>query len=99
MDPATWRTMVDRTRELERSLGCGIKKVEGNEQQTAVLQRRSIRVAHDLAVGAVIQRNDLVVLRPAPIDSLAPYELPKLVGLQLRRSKRKGDCLLWNDFE
>src|SRR5205823_7586903 len=40
MDRRTWREMVDRTRELELALGNGIKRIEDNEQQTVVLQRR-----------------------------------------------------------
>jgi GTP:adenosylcobinamide-phosphate guanylyltransferase len=36
MDPKSWRDMVDRTRELEAALGNGIKKIEGNELETAV---------------------------------------------------------------
>lgn len=40
MNPQTWREMVDRTRELEASLGDGIKRVEENEKETRILQRR-----------------------------------------------------------
>jgi N-acetylneuraminate synthase len=38
MDSDTWRDMVDRTRELENSLGVDIKKVEDNEMETVILQ-------------------------------------------------------------
>ena len=51
MDPATWRAMVDRTRVLEVSLGLYIKKVEENEKDTVVLQRRSIRAVADIKPG------------------------------------------------
>jgi hypothetical protein len=37
-----------RTRDLESSLGDGNKKVEANEQETVVIQRRSLRAARDL---------------------------------------------------
>ena len=40
--------MVDRTRLLELALGGTLKKVEENEKETVVLQRRSIRVIRDL---------------------------------------------------
>ena len=42
MDPKTWREMVDRTRELEFSLGDGNKKIQDNEKDSYVVQRRSI---------------------------------------------------------
>jgi sialic acid synthase SpsE len=99
MDPRSWREMVDRTRELENSLGGGVKQVEGNERETAVVQRRSIRLARELPAGATVRREDLAVLRPAPQDSLPPYELARVVGRTLRRSMANGDYLRWNDLE
>ena len=43
MNPRSWRDMVDRARELEAALGTGIKRIEENELDTVVVQRRSIR--------------------------------------------------------
>ena len=40
--------MVDRTRELEQSLGNGLKTVEKNELDTHIIQRRSIRINKNL---------------------------------------------------
>jgi sialic acid synthase SpsE len=45
MTPASWREMVDRTRELENALGRAVKRVAGNEQATVVVQRRCLRPA------------------------------------------------------
>ena len=41
MNPSSWKEMVDRSRELESSLGDGNKKVERNELETVVLQKKS----------------------------------------------------------
>ena len=54
MTPATWREMVTRARELEAALGDGIKRIEENEREAAVVQRRCLRLARDLGAGAVI---------------------------------------------
>lgn len=99
MDPQAWREMIDRTRELEYALGTGIKKVEDNEEETVILQRRSIRLKADLPPGATLTREDLTVLRPCPEDALPPYELVKVLGRQLRRAKKAGEHLRWNDIE
>ena len=32
MNPVSWKVMVETTRELERALGDGIKRVEENEK-------------------------------------------------------------------
>lgn len=99
MNPATWREMVDRTRELEACLGDGEKKIEPNERETAIVQRRCVRAIRELKEGAVLAMNDLNVLRPCPADAVAPYDIQKLIGKQLRRSVHAGEHLKWDDVE
>jgi sialic acid synthase SpsE len=83
MTPATWRDMVDRTRELEASLGHATKEVADNELETVVIQRRCIRAAADLPAGTVLTRDHLEVLRPAPHGSIPPYDIGLLIGKTL----------------
>lgn len=99
MNPATWRDMVVRTRELENSLGAGRKKVEDNEKETVILQRRSIRLKRDLPKGFTLVRDSLAVLRPCPEDAIQPYNINKIIGRQLRKPMEAGDYLRWNDIE
>jgi sialic acid synthase SpsE len=98
LDPAAWRTMVDRTRELEAALGDGNKCVQPNEQDTLVLQRRCLRAAHAVAAGTVLSRTDVEPLRPAPKDAILPYELPATLGKTVRRDLQEGDYLRWVDL-
>lgn len=99
MDPGSWREMVDRTRELENALGVGIKRVEDNEQETVVLQRRAVCMTTDLPVGSTLLRDHLTVLRPCPKDGLPPYRIDELVGKKLRRDISTGEHLRWIDLE
>lgn len=98
MDPKTWRDMVDRTRELELSLGVGIKKVEENEIDTVILQRRSLRLTRDLFLGESIRESDLIALRPCPSDALSPAYKVAIIGLNLLHSMKKGEYLKWTDL-
>jgi len=98
MDPRTWRDMVDRTRELEAALGGGVKKVEDNEKDTVVIQRRSIRLARDAAEGTTLSEADLTVLRPCPADGLPPHHMPEVLGKKLRRSMKEGEHISWLDL-
>lgn len=98
MHPAAWREMVDRSRELENALGVGIKKVEDNEKETIVLQRRSIRIAKELKQGAVITKENLEVLRPCPEESMQPYLIDKVVGKSVSRDMKIGEHLKWTDL-
>ena len=98
MNPTDWRDMVVATRELENSLGNGIKKIEDNEKQTAVLQRRAIRLVQDLPAGTLLEREHLTVLRPCPADAISPMELVAVPGKKLMRDMTTGDYLRWNDL-
>ena len=95
MDPAAWREMVARTRELELAFGSPNKTVAENEQQTVVLQRRCLRAAVDLAAGTVLQAEMLEALRPAPPDAVMPYELSKVCGRKLAAPLQAGGYLSW----
>jgi sialic acid synthase SpsE len=99
MSPASWREMVDRTRELENALGCGIKQVEENEKDTVIIQRRAIRVIKDLAAGTVLTRDLMTVLRPCPADGLPPYRIDELIGRHLRQDIKAGEHLRWISIE
>lgn len=98
MTPATWREMVDRTRELEMSLGDGQKKIEDNERETVIVQRRCVRAKHDLEPNTDIRDADLEMLRPCPPGAIAPFEAPRLLGRQLKRRVASGQHLTWDDF-
>lgn len=99
MNPIAWNNMVARTRELEAALGCGVKKVEDNEQQTILLQRRAVRASINLEVGHVLQQGDLCVLRPCPMGAVLPYQLEELIGRTLRQPKESGDHFTSRDYE
>jgi sialic acid synthase SpsE len=99
MDPRTWRDMVDRTRELENALGTGIKRVEPNEAETVVLQRRSLRARTALAAGTVIDAAMLEPLRPCPADAIPPIHMNAVTGRRLRNAIGAGDHLKWTDLE
>jgi len=98
MDPKTWSEMVERSRELEIALGVGVKKIEENELDTVVLQRRAIRLAHDCSIGHVLCEDDLTVLRPCPVDALKPYEIKFVLGRSLLNAKTKGEYLTQSDL-
>jgi sialic acid synthase SpsE len=99
MDPMCWKDMVDRTRELEAALGAGIKRIENNERETAILQRRSIRVKESLPLGHLITVGDVEFLRPCPVDALPPYMLEKILGKRTSRALLKGQHLSIYDIE
>jgi len=95
MDFDSWKDMVDRTRELELALGSNMKKVEDNEKETVVLQRRAIRAKRNLLKGEVITQDVIEVLRPCPEDALPPYNIERVLNKTLIRDVVAGDCITW----
>jgi sialic acid synthase SpsE len=93
MTPSTWSEMVQRTRELEQALGDGVKRVEDNELDTVIVQRRCIRLARDLRAGVPLTIADLECLRPAEPGSLEPYRVDDVVGRTLARDLVRGHAL------
>ena len=93
MNPTTWKRMVMETRILENSLGNGYKKVEKNENQSIIIQRRSIRAKEKLSKGQKIQRHMLAYLRPCPKKALNPYEKHKILKKTLTKNIAKGDII------
>ena len=98
LNPKTWRDMVDATRQLESALGDGVKRVEANERDTVVVQRRAIRVRNDTPAGRPLTEADLESLRPCPPDAVDPRRLPDILGRSLKTAKPAGDAVRWTDF-
>tara|TARA_B110000977_G_scaffold198381_2_gene283119 strand:- start:1932 stop:3017 length:1086 start_codon:yes stop_codon:yes gene_type:complete len=95
MDPTSWREMVLRSRELESALGVGVKRVEFNELSASIVQRRSIRVRNNVAVGAVLTRENLDVLRPCPEGAIQPHEIGAVLGQKVKVGISAGEHLTW----
>ena len=99
MNPNSWREMVLRSKELQDSLGSHSKKVEDNERETVILQRRSIRLKIDKGLGSTINENDLIELRPCPTDSIPASKINTVLGKILTRDIKKGEYLRWIDLK
>ena len=93
MNPQTWKLMVNETRNLERSLGDGVKKVEKNEKETVIVQRRGVWINKDKVKGSKLNYNDLNILRPCPKNSISPFEIEKYIGKKFKKKVIKNDLL------
>lgn len=99
LDTTSWKEMVAKCRELEATLGDGEKKIEENEKDSYIVQRRCIRVNRDIHVGELIGRGVLEVLRPCPPNSIQPSEIGKVLCKIIKKEKKAGEALYFSDFE
>lgn len=98
MNPLTWREMINRTRELELSLGLEEKKIEQNEIETVILQRRALRAKKDLKSGDEITEQDVIALRPCPKEGIIPFDKEKILNKKINKNILKGDLIKWEDL-
>ena len=97
MNPNSWKEMVERTRELENALGTSRKFVEKNEEESVVIQRRSLRAKLDIKKGSIINKDMFEPLRPSPNDAIKITYINSIEGHTLARDICKGDYLKFND--
>lgn len=91
MNPKSWQEMVARSRELEYALGSPYKKIEDNERETAIVQRRCVRAGVDIQKGDVINRDMLEVLRPATSGAVSPSQIYVIFGCVASRAIAQGE--------
>lgn len=98
LDPVAWSEMVLRTKELELAMGDGCKRVEENEKNTYIVQRRAIRLSKQVSAGHILSRDDLEFLRPCPQGAITPMEIENVIGKRLNIEKAQGDSISWQDL-
>jgi len=99
MNPQSWKEMVERSRELEQSLGTEKKNIEKNELETVIVQRRAVRAKIKLSKDQKINLSNIISLRPCPKNSILPYESNKVIGKVLKKDIEKGDLIKWKDLK
>jgi len=97
MDPSSWSEMITKSRELENALGDGIKKVEENELETFILQRRAMRAISNLPSGTLLTTENIIPLRPCPNEGVDPSRCFELIGRVLNRDIDKGELIKVSD--
>ncbi len=99
MNPKTWKEMVKACYELKEAMGDGEKRVEENEADTVMIQRRCYYLCRDIGKGERVEEKDIFPLRPVQNGAVLPYEREQILGKKLTRDKSKEECLLWEDLE
>ena len=99
MNPKTWLEMIKRSRELEIALGSDIKKIEENEKESYMVQRRSIHFNKKKEKNTKIYEKDLIYLRPYLKNSLHPFEKSKILGKKVNKKFEKGEIIFWKDLK
>ena len=73
------------------------KKVEDNEKDTVVIQRRALRASREMK-REIITADCVEALRPCPLDALPPYQKDQLINRTLQHDIAAGDYFTWNSI-
>lgn len=98
MNPQTWKEMVKESSHLYDALGDGIKRVESNEEDTVVVQRRSLYYNKPIKEGQMITADDVFPLRPAKKGAVKPYEIDAVIGKKVCRDIEADKDVRWEDI-
>jgi len=80
-------------------LGDGIKKVEKNEKETLILQRRSVRAICDVTKGEKLSFDKIEFQRPCPENAIKPNDLNRLLNKKLKKTLKANDYLTKSHFK
>ena len=75
----------------ERESRESIKKLEDNEKQTVVLQRRALRATRDIKKGEKLSFEDFEFQRPCPVDAFCINDYKTIIGKHVNRDIVEGD--------
>lgn len=96
MDTNDFKQMVDYIRELELAMGESRKVVVEEEEETVIVQRRSIYSKRDIPKGKVIEKDDLIELRPAL--GIAPKFKTNIIGRVATIDIKSDMPIQWNNI-
>jgi len=99
MNPKSWEKMIDASRNLELSLGSELKKIEKNEKNTVILQRRSARLKKNIIIREKIRSEDIEFLRPCPKNAAPIYEIHKIYNKKSPVNLYKNNYITLNQFK
>lgn len=100
--PFEWRAMMNAADTVWLALGDGVKRIETNELESVIVQRRALRYAPDrppMAKGTLVLAQDVVATRPCLPGALEPSRVEEVLGRSLRRGVEPDTLVRLEDFE
>jgi N,N'-diacetyllegionaminate synthase len=95
--PAELKQMVTSIRNIEKAIsGNGIKEPSDSEKKNLSVVRKSLHYKHDLTKGSVIEKQNLVTLRPG--NGISPMDYEEIIGKTLSRNVLKNELIKTTDF-
>ncbi|EMO53383.1 N-acetylneuraminate synthase [Leptospira noguchii] len=91
LEPNELKTMVRSIRNVELSLGDGIKKPSSSEFKNISIARKSIVAASSIKAGEIFTRENLTTKRPG--DGISPMRFDEVIGLKAKRDFSEDELI------
>ena len=97
LEPDELKAMAKAIRNVEKSLGDGIKRPAQDELELMKVARRSLVAARDIRAGEVVKESDIVIKRPG--TGILPRFKEIVIGIRPMRDIKKEEPFNWEDFK
>jgi N,N'-diacetyllegionaminate synthase len=91
--PEELQALVRAIRNVEKSLGNGVKRSMPSEENTKDVARKSLVAAYPLESGTIVNEDMIAIKRPG--KGISPPELKYLVGRELKRDVMEDELFSW----
>lgn len=97
VDPVEFSNLVQSIRNIEKSLGDGVKRCMPSEVSTKIAARKSIVLTRDKRAGEAIRKEDIAIKRPG--TGIEPRYNAEVIGKVLVNDMHRDQVLTWGDLE
>lgn len=91
LEPEQLKKMVKVIRNIELTLGNGIKKLSKSEMQNIKIVRKSIVAKTKIKKGEVLSKNNLAVKRPG--EGISPMKWDEIVGTKAKKDYNEDELI------
>ncbi len=91
LEPKELKAMVEAIRNIEKSLGSGIKEASSSEKPNMEVVRKSIVAAREIKKGEVFTEDNLTVKRPA--NGISPMRWDEVIGTVAQKDYKMDEQL------
>jgi len=96
LDPIKFSELITGIRNIEKSLGSGLKKPSQAEIDNSFGMKRSLVMLEDMKAGTILEEKHIGFKRPN--SGLSPNMLELVLGKQLANDVRKDESLQYNSI-
>jgi sialic acid synthase SpsE len=95
--PNEFKSLAESVRKAEKILGSSVKICQEEERQMAEVSRKSIFLKNDMQKHDIIQKDDLITMRPG--TGISPLNIKKILGARINRNLVQGTKLSWSHID